>query len=217
MAVAPAVPGRYPRAVFSVRRRSRHPLGRRPRRARVFVVTATGRVALIERRRQGLHYWAVPGGGIEPGESPEEAADERSTKSSDLMSCWIAKSTDKAPRCSTSPASRPSVRYGSVVQRSNATAPTTPTSRSGCRESSQPVCGCDLVARPWSWRSSEAASSCARRRHSRFTSSRTRLVQDARYVVMAQLTRREVAVERRPCDVGAVYCAVCRPSAPRST
>jgi 8-oxo-dGTP pyrophosphatase MutT (NUDIX family) len=40
----------------------------------VFVVTATGRVALIERRRQGLHYWAVPGGGIEPGESPEEAA-----------------------------------------------------------------------------------------------------------------------------------------------
>jgi 8-oxo-dGTP pyrophosphatase MutT (NUDIX family) len=40
----------------------------------VFVVTAIGYVALIERRRQGLHYWAVPGGGIEPGESPEEAA-----------------------------------------------------------------------------------------------------------------------------------------------
>jgi len=47
---------------------------RRPKRARVFVVTAGGYVALIERHRHGVHYWAVPGGGIEPGESPAEAA-----------------------------------------------------------------------------------------------------------------------------------------------
>lgn len=65
---------RYSRPVLSVYRRLRDPAGRRPRRARVFVVTAIGYVALIERRRQGLRYWAVPGGGIEPGESPEEAA-----------------------------------------------------------------------------------------------------------------------------------------------
>lgn len=47
---------------------------RKPRRARVFVVAPDGYVALIERRRGNLHYWAVPGGGIEPGESAEQAA-----------------------------------------------------------------------------------------------------------------------------------------------
>lgn len=47
---------------------------RRPRRARVFVVSAGQKVALIERRKHGLHSWAVPGGGIEPGESPAQAA-----------------------------------------------------------------------------------------------------------------------------------------------
>ena len=82
----------------------------------MFVVTATGRVALIERRRQGLHYWAVPGGGIEPGESPEEAARREVHEELGLdvvLDREVA--TDKAPRCSTSPASRPSVRYGSMV------------------------------------------------------------------------------------------------------
>ncbi len=47
---------------------------RRPQRARVFVVSANRSVALIERKKRGLHYWAVPGGGIEPGESPGAAA-----------------------------------------------------------------------------------------------------------------------------------------------
>jgi 8-oxo-dGTP diphosphatase len=47
---------------------------RRPRRARVFVVSAGGSVALIERRKPGRHYWVVPGGGIEPGETPVQAA-----------------------------------------------------------------------------------------------------------------------------------------------
>lgn len=47
---------------------------RQPQRARVFVVSPSGYVALIERHRRGMHYWAVPGGGIEPGESPAEAA-----------------------------------------------------------------------------------------------------------------------------------------------
>lgn len=50
------------------------PTARRPRRARVFVLSEGGALALIERRKYGLHYWAVPGGGIEPGESPAEAA-----------------------------------------------------------------------------------------------------------------------------------------------
>ena len=47
---------------------------RRPQRARVFVVSAAGNVALIARRKRGLHYWAVPGGGIEPGETAADAA-----------------------------------------------------------------------------------------------------------------------------------------------
>ncbi len=33
-----------------------------------------GRVALVERRRAGLHYWVVPGGGVEEGETIEGAA-----------------------------------------------------------------------------------------------------------------------------------------------
>jgi 8-oxo-dGTP diphosphatase len=38
------------------------------------VVSSSGNVALIERRKPGRRYWAVPGGGIEPGETPAEAA-----------------------------------------------------------------------------------------------------------------------------------------------
>ena len=46
-----------------------------PLRARVFVASSsTGRVALLERRRGSETYWVVPGGGIEAGETPEEAA-----------------------------------------------------------------------------------------------------------------------------------------------
>ena len=46
-----------------------------PLRARVFVTSSsTGRVALLERRRGSETYWVVPGGGIEEGETPEEAA-----------------------------------------------------------------------------------------------------------------------------------------------
>lgn len=42
-------------------------------RAGVLVAT-DAEVALIERRREGLHYWVAPGGGVEPGETPEVAA-----------------------------------------------------------------------------------------------------------------------------------------------
>ncbi|HUQ39140.1 MAG TPA: NUDIX domain-containing protein [Acidimicrobiales bacterium] len=38
------------------------------------VVIRDGRIALIERHRGDRHYWAVPGGSIEPGETVEEAA-----------------------------------------------------------------------------------------------------------------------------------------------
>jgi 8-oxo-dGTP pyrophosphatase MutT (NUDIX family) len=50
-----------------------YPLGRD--RAGVIVVI-DGRLALIERVRtpESAPYWVVPGGGIEPGESPAETA-----------------------------------------------------------------------------------------------------------------------------------------------
>lgn len=45
----------------------------RPERAGLIVIHR-GRVALIERHREGLDYWIFPGGGVDPGESLEEAA-----------------------------------------------------------------------------------------------------------------------------------------------
>lgn len=38
------------------------------------VLIQDGRVALIERHRAGLDYFVFPGGGVDEGESPEEAA-----------------------------------------------------------------------------------------------------------------------------------------------
>ena len=38
------------------------------------VLIQEGSVALIERYRAGLHYFTFPGGGVDPGESPEQAA-----------------------------------------------------------------------------------------------------------------------------------------------
>jgi 8-oxo-dGTP pyrophosphatase MutT (NUDIX family) len=38
------------------------------------VLIEQGRLALIERRRQGLHYFTFPGGHVDPGERPEAAA-----------------------------------------------------------------------------------------------------------------------------------------------
>jgi 8-oxo-dGTP diphosphatase len=48
-------------------------LGLMRQRAGVIVIRNEA-VALIERRRAGPRYWVVPGGGVEPGESIEEAA-----------------------------------------------------------------------------------------------------------------------------------------------
>jgi 8-oxo-dGTP diphosphatase len=44
------------------------------RRARVVLVAASGRVAMIERYVDGRTFLSVPGGRLEPGESPEQAA-----------------------------------------------------------------------------------------------------------------------------------------------
>jgi 8-oxo-dGTP diphosphatase len=44
-----------------------------PARARV-VIVADGRLALIRRRRAGQTYYLFPGGGVEPGETLEQAA-----------------------------------------------------------------------------------------------------------------------------------------------
>lgn len=38
------------------------------------VVIKDGKILLIERRRSGLHYYSIPGGGIEAGETAEETA-----------------------------------------------------------------------------------------------------------------------------------------------
>lgn len=38
------------------------------------LVVQDGRLILMERWRDGLHYFSIPGGGVEPGETPEEAA-----------------------------------------------------------------------------------------------------------------------------------------------
>ena len=38
------------------------------------IVVRDGRLALIERMRAGRHYWVIPGGGVEDGESVAEAA-----------------------------------------------------------------------------------------------------------------------------------------------
>src|SRR5258705_7061772 len=38
------------------------------------VLIENNKVALIERHRAGLHYFVFPGGGMDEGESPEQAA-----------------------------------------------------------------------------------------------------------------------------------------------
>jgi mutator protein MutT len=38
------------------------------------VLIQNGRVALMERYRAGVHYYSFPGGGVDEGESPEQAA-----------------------------------------------------------------------------------------------------------------------------------------------
>lgn len=38
------------------------------------IVLRDGHLALIERQHDGRHYWVLPGGGIEPGESVPDAA-----------------------------------------------------------------------------------------------------------------------------------------------
>ena len=42
-------------------------------RAAIVLIEA-GRIALVERHRQGLHYFTFPGGHVEEGELPEHAA-----------------------------------------------------------------------------------------------------------------------------------------------
>ena len=42
-------------------------------RAQVIVVRE-GRVLMVQHRQDGLEYWCLPGGGIEPGETPAQAA-----------------------------------------------------------------------------------------------------------------------------------------------
>ncbi|HUC02124.1 MAG TPA: NUDIX domain-containing protein [Candidatus Paceibacterota bacterium] len=43
-------------------------------RAAVFVFDGNGNVLLFHRFKNGAEYYAVPGGGVEPGETPEQAA-----------------------------------------------------------------------------------------------------------------------------------------------
>ena len=38
------------------------------------VLLQDDKIALVERHRAGLHYFTFPGGHVEPGETPEQAA-----------------------------------------------------------------------------------------------------------------------------------------------
>ena len=51
----------------------------RPQRARVIIIR-DGALALIERRRAGRLYYVFPGGGVDAGETPEEAAAREATE-----------------------------------------------------------------------------------------------------------------------------------------
>lgn len=46
----------------------------KPRHTGRGIVVRDGKILLMERWRLGLHYFSVPGGGIEKGETPEQAA-----------------------------------------------------------------------------------------------------------------------------------------------
>lgn len=45
-----------------------------PRQTSRAIVIKDGHLLLMERWRDGLHYFSIPGGGIDPGEHPEDAA-----------------------------------------------------------------------------------------------------------------------------------------------
>ena len=49
------------------------------------LVVADGRVLLIRRRKGGREYCTVPGGGIEPGESPEAACHREMREETSLL------------------------------------------------------------------------------------------------------------------------------------
>ncbi|HVV67387.1 MAG TPA: NUDIX domain-containing protein [Candidatus Saccharimonadales bacterium] len=48
------------------------PVPRRLRNTARGIVIRDGKILLMERWRPGMHYFSIPGGGIEPGEAPEE-------------------------------------------------------------------------------------------------------------------------------------------------
>jgi 8-oxo-dGTP diphosphatase len=47
---------------------------RKPRPNARVIIIQEDQIALLERHRQGEHYFVFPGGGIDPGETPEQAA-----------------------------------------------------------------------------------------------------------------------------------------------
>ena len=47
---------------------------RKPRPTARAIIIQNEKIALLERYRQGKHYFVFPGGGIDPGETPEQAA-----------------------------------------------------------------------------------------------------------------------------------------------
>lgn len=44
------------------------------------ILIEENKIALIERNRSGMHYFAFPGGGVDRGESPQEAAVREATE-----------------------------------------------------------------------------------------------------------------------------------------
>jgi 8-oxo-dGTP diphosphatase len=50
------------------------PAMKKPRPNARAIIIKDNQIALLERHKQGEHYFVFPGGGIDPGETPEQAA-----------------------------------------------------------------------------------------------------------------------------------------------
>lgn len=55
------------------------------------LVINNGQVLLMERWNEGQHYFSIPGGGVEPGESPESAAEREIEEETSIRTKTIHK------------------------------------------------------------------------------------------------------------------------------
>jgi 8-oxo-dGTP diphosphatase len=63
------------------------------------IIVHDGKILLMERWRDGLHYFSIPGGGVEPGETNEQAAireiaEEMSVEVEVVRKLFVAETAD---------------------------------------------------------------------------------------------------------------------------